>query len=391
MALSIVSRPSIWESAHSDLIYTLKDEDKVSDPVTYPNFKFIADIYVTIDGSSTIVARLKVVPDPATGIGIFNVGMVVRSYVNSFFDPVPNVLLAQSAGDQSFCIQTTINFGEEWDYTPTFNILIDVRTFHNSYNFRGQRTLMDTVANRVATNRPTSMSVFLNSSALFLPYYANANSPIVTVPIIIIPKGGGFSLTTSFLPAGPITMSLLNLAPNVINSLQPGTINAATTSYTIQIGADIYTVHLICESVYQPYAIHFLNQYGGFDTKIFSKVSRDTISVVKTAYGKLPYAVDPTGAVTFQSQNGVFVEQNANYSSLFQEKMSLNTDFLTDAEYKWLRELLISPLVIIEDGGGLYVINITDTDYEAKKAVNDDLTNLTMNIQFGNQLNAQFR
>jgi len=387
MALTITDHPGAWNSAHSDLIYTVMDEGKVSDPVTYPNFKFIADVYIGL----VLVSRLKIIPDPSTGVGIVNIGMIVRSYVSSFFDPVPNVLLAQEAKGDTFYTSVKVKFGEEWNYTPTYDIEeYGYTLIYNSYEPRGQRGVMATIANQVASNRPAQLDVFFGSQALFIPFFAFA-TPAIPVPIIITPTGGGFPLSTSFTPSETIEMALLNLAPNVINSLQPGTITPATTSYTIQIAGRALNVRLICEAIYTPYAVHFLNQYGGFDTKFFTKVSRNTVTVMKTDYGRLPYSVDGAGAISFKSNNGVFIEQDATYASLYQEKMLLNTDFLTDEEYVWLRELLISPLVYIEDTTGIYVVKITDTDYEAKKVINDDLTNLTINVQFGTQQNAQYR
>jgi hypothetical protein len=56
-----------------------------------------------------------------------------------------------------------------------------------------------------------------------------------------------------------------------------------------------------------------------------------------------------------------------------------------------LADLILSPMVFIEDGGYFFPCVITDTNYEVKKFINDDLTNLTISVEFGKQLNAQFR
>jgi hypothetical protein len=159
----------------------------------------------------------------------------------------------------------------------------------------------------------------------------------------------------------------------------------------VAIGGVAYTVKIICEPIYSVYPIHFLNQYGGFETKIFTKVSRKTVTSTKTDYGKQPFSVDADGIVSFHSDNGVFNEQRAVYSSQFEEKMVLNTDLLDDPEYTWLQELILSPMVYLEDAGSLFPIRITDTDYESKKVVNDGPTNLTINVQFGYKQNAQYR
>lgn len=387
MALELIASPLAWPSAHGNAIFTLKDADKVTDPATYPNFKFVADVFV--GGAPGHVATLKAVPDPSRGIGIFNAGNICRNYVSAPFDPVELTLLSQEWFNY---MSLRMVFSEEWSFTPGPDTIdTDFILFFNSYEGRATSGTIGVLLNKYgepATNRPDNINVFFNSPSLFIPFFPHLTDP---VPIIIVPTGGGFPLTTSYTPSGAYKMALLNLCPQVINSLQPGTITPATTSYTIHIGSRTFVVSIICESIYKPYAIHFLNQYGGFDTKLFTKVNRANVTIAKTDYGKLPYTVDADGAVTYKSINGIYPEQRSTYASLFQEKMTLNTDLLTDQEYIWLRELLISPLVYLEDENGLFPIAITDTDYESKKVVNDGLTNLAINIQFGNQLNAQFR
>lgn len=137
--------------------------------------------------------------------------------------------------------------------------------------------------------------------------------------------------------------------------------------------------------------IHFLNQYGGFESRIFSKVSRKTYDITRADFGKLPYTVDGSGAVSYKSDNNVYNENRSTYSVQFNEKLQLNSDLLTDAEYTWLSDLVLSPMIYIEDGGYFFPCVITDTSYEPKRVANDDLTNLTINIEYGTLLNAQYR
>jgi hypothetical protein len=386
MALEIKYTPPIYSSLHGDLIYTVADADKVSDPTTYTNFKFIGDIYI----GGNLIARVKRVPDPVTGIGIFNVAAIVRAYVATIFNPTPGILIAQALTENEFYVNVDMHFGEEWDYTPTYNILGDTpRSFVNSYNgrFVGATSLLAAKNQKVASNRPTTGFAFLTTNFLFVPYFQYTAG---AVPFSVTPSGGGSGFSTSFTPT-VVDMNLLNVSPITLNALHAGCITPATTSYAVTIGSQTYVIKLICEPIYQPYMIHFLNQYGGFDSKIFSKVSRKILQIERKDYGRLPYTVDSDGQVSYSSSNGVFNEERSTYSSLWKETMSLNSDILMDEEYIWLQDLLLSPMIYLEDGGYFYPIVITDTNYEPKKVINDDLTNLVINIEFGKQLNAQFR
>jgi len=53
--------------------------------------------------------------------------------------------------------------------------------------------------------------------------------------------------------------------------------------------------------------------------------------------------------------------------------------------------LVLSPLVYFEQDGYFMPIAITQTNYVFNKFVNDKLTNLTLDVQFGEQYNAQYR
>lgn len=386
MAYSIRYTPVAYSSAHDNLIFTVSDSDKVSDPATYPNFKFIADVYV----SGTLVARLKKVADPTTGIGIFNVWPVVRNYLATTFDPVTGTLVAQEMGDIDFSIAVTMHFGEEWNFTPTYDMIVDSqRLYFNNYNGRlfGTLTNLTPYLNKVASNIPTTSKVQLSNNSYFIPYLATNTTD---VPVVITPVGGGLSLSTSFTPSANV-MHLLNVAPGCLNAISPGTITAQTTSYTVAIGSQSYLFKMFCEPIYSPAIVHFLNMYGGFDSFIFSKVSRETRNLEKSSFGKLPYTVDFDGQLQYYSENNVYNEQASTYASLFTQKIQLNSDLLTDGQYAWLSQLMQSPMIYLEQNGMFVPIVITDTTYEIKKIVNDELTNLTINIEYGDKLNTQFR
>lgn len=386
MAYSITATPATYSSVHDDLIYTVNYPEHASDPATYPNFKYIGDVYI----GATLVARLRKIQDPVTGIGIFNIGQIVRNYLATVFNPTANIIVSQTLGDGFFSVNVTMKFGEEYSFGDHLNSITDsARLFYNNYNGRllGAATSLAAFTNKVASNRPLISQTLLTSPYNFMPYF-----PIVgtAVNFIVTPFGGGSVYSTTFTPTTNVLQSL-NISPVAINAVAPGTITANTNYYTVQIGSQTFTIQIICEAVYSVSMIHFLNQYGGFESKLFSKVSRRTYEITRKDFGKLPYTVDGSGNVLFKNSNGVYNESRSAYANTYKEKLALNSDLLTDTEYTWLRDLILSPMVYVEDGGYFFPCVITDNNYEPKKNVNDDLSNLTINIEFGNQLNAQFR
>lgn len=382
--MTITATPSAYSSVHSDLIYTVTDP-KTSDPILYPNYKFIGDVYI----GATLVARLKRVQDPVTGVGIFNVGQAVRNYLATIFNPTPAVLVAQTLGNGNFSLLVQMKFGEEYTGTTTLDIVTDsARVYYNNYNNRnlGVSTLAGKL-NDVASNGPATRYAFSNSAFYFVPYFPTSGS---AVSYSITPVGGGNVYASTFTPAS-LEMQVLNLSPLALNALSSGTINSSTTQYTVVIGGETLVFKIICEAIYNPYTVHFLNQYGGFESFIFPKVSRNPIDIQSKDFGKLPYSVDGSGVVSYKNSNNVYNETVSTYSKQFRERMILNSDVLTDAEYRWLQELVLSTMVYLEDSGSFYPVKVAASNYEALKIVNDDLNNLTINIEFGNQLQSQQR
>lgn len=391
MALSITFTPAIYSSFQDDLIFTVSST-KVSDPVSFPSFKYIGDVYI----GGVFQARLLKVPDPATGIGVFNIGQVVRNYATTVFDPGPG-LTSQTLGNGSFFLNVTMHFGESYAFTDFLDVTVDTtRIFFNNANNR-LNNIVSTVATKLdlfATNRPLKFGKCLfTSQFFFIPFFA---STIATYPITITPilsdgtNGTPFATNTSVIEA--FDLKSLNVSPVVINSLSPGLLTATMQGYTVQVGANaIFTVKFICESQYTTWMLHFLNQYGGFDSYMFTKVSRTTLNITKAIYGRLSYNVSNAGAVTFRTPNGVYNETDSTYSSQYTEGLELNSELLADNEYIWLKDLLLSSLIYVEDSGSFYCVQIAETTYIVNKNINDEVTNLNINLTFGNQLNQQFR
>lgn len=386
MAFTITFTPPAYSSVQDNLVYTVAFPEHTGDPTTYPNYKFIGDVYV----GATLVARIKKVPDPNTLIGIFDIGQIVRNYLTTIFNPGSG-LVAQQMGDGVFSVTVTMKFGEEYAFADYLNQVNDsARVFFNNYNGRliGVTSSLAAFANKIATNRPLANQTFLTSAYNFISYFPTTGSG---VSIVVTPSGGGSVYSGTVTPSAANVLQVLNVSPVAMNATAAGTITAGTTSYTVAIGGQTFTFSIICEPQYQPYMIHFLNQYGGFESKIFAKVSHKNFDITRKDFGKLPFTVDGSGIVSFKNSNGVYNETRSTYSTQYTEKMILNTDNLSDSEYVWLRDLIISPMVFLEEGGLFFPVIISDNSYEPKKNVNDDMTNLTINIEFGNQLNAQYR
>lgn len=399
MAYEIRYSPdSDYYSAHGDILFTVMETVKAIDPITYPDYKYVCDVYVY----GNLAVRLKAVPRPDNQIGIFSISNVVRNYINQGFEPSANQLRCQKLGAGQFYVNTQLKFGEEYGFVTYPNILTDSeRNYFNHYNGRliGQTTKLTDYLDKALSVRPYATPVYRNSAFCFIPFLPTDDT---VINLIIKSYSGGTLVGTTTQPFTPTAASsneqqLFNVSPAAINAVSPGFISSYIDYYTIEFnttnitGDSIYRFNLVCEARYEVFTVHFLNRFGGFESKEFTKVSRKSIDIEKSEFGKINYYMESNGNLLFYNSTKVYNEIRTVYASQYKEKMTINTDIISDAEYQWLADLVISPRVYMEMNNYFLPIIVTGSNYEFKKVINDDLTNLTLNIEFGEQLNAQYR
>lgn len=398
MALSLLYNPVDYSSAHGDLIFTLLEDTKPFNSSLYPDYKYVCDVYI----GGLLQASLKSFPRPDDKIGVFNIGNIVRNYIFPYFAPAAATLRAQKVGEDFFYTNAICRLGEEYGSATYSNIIIDVqRTYYNHYNGRliGQNTILGNYLDKVMSTRPYATPVYRGAKFWFIPFLPTDDT---TINLIIKAYNGATLVASSTQPFTPTALSanemqLFNVSPSAINAAVPGMINSFIEYYTVEFnttnitGDSIYRFNLTCEAKYEVFTVHFMNKFGGFESKDFSKVSRRKINIEKSAFGSNAYAINSLGQPEYFNAQKVYRETNKVYAGAWKESMVLNTDLLKDDEYEWLEDLILSPICYIEIQGYFYPMTITDNNYEPKKVINDDLTNLTINIEFGDRLNTQYR
>lgn len=131
-----------------------------------------------------------------------------------------------------------------------------------------------------------------------------------------------------------------------------------------------------CEK-YSRYVLHFLNRMGNYDSFTFNKVSRKLAEKKDSTYKRLVFeGANPPGYYKYS-------KDEFNYTTVVTNKMILNSDWITDVQATWLKDLIMSPDVFLEDSSNvLYSVKVTDKNYETKMKVNDKLSNITINIEY---------
>jgi hypothetical protein len=406
MALAITYNPQLrYLSAHEDIIFTLLEDTKPFNSTAYPDYKYVCDIYI-VDANAveTLAVRLKSFPRPSSKIGVFEIGSVIRNYLAAAFQPQPTDIFYQKLSVDNFFVQVICRFGEEYGFTTYPNIIVDSqRAYFNHYNGRqfGTTTILQTYLDKVLSDRPYATTITRSSKHNLIPFLASDDT-VINVEVRCYNKSVGLVRQQDFTVT-PTASSIdeieqINVAPECLNYAFPGLIDDYIDYYTVTwnttniVNDSVYRFDLICERKYETHSLHFLNKLGGFESKEFTKVSKKTKESRRSTYKKSSYTVNPDGTVTFfDSATKAYQEQSSTYAVEFEEKMQLNTDILTDEEYVWLEQLVFSPIVFCKINDYFFPITITDNNYELKKRINGGLTNLTLNIEFGETFNTQYR
>jgi len=375
--------PVQYSSVNDPLVYVVYDAH-AANPTTYPNYKYVAELEI----NGTQVFKGKYFPHPTSNRGIIDLGAVVREYcVQSFNASVGGAMLADEIGEGEWRVSCVVKIREEYGTTTSAVLLTDSsRVYFNYYNGRypGYESLSP-FTDDVISDRPANINLTFTTGNYFIPYFAE-----VATAFNVVVTGGTTTLTKTITPTAANTMQLINISPAAINDELAGTITTSTTQYSVAIGSKTYVVNILCSGLYKNYNVHFLNKWGGYETMMFNKVSRKTYDVERKTFKQLPYRVSATGSVSVLN-NYTMYKQTTQFGGRFREKLRLNTDWLTDAEYQWLAQLATSAEVYLEDEGELFPVIMTANNYEFKEHIVDGLINMMIEVDFGATYKTQFQ
>lgn len=399
MSYLLKYEPVPFSSAHGDLVYVVHDTVKANNPVTYPNFKYVADVYI----GGVMVSRLKIVPDPVNQFGIFNIGNIVRNYVDSQLTN-PDFSTLESDVLENYYALTEVKFGNEYGITPvlTTNLLLSSQELFFSYytgRFIGaaQQNLSQYYGN-FATTRPARTSVMSNATIHLLPLFPNDSNGTLTV--ISYTASGSVIQTESTVITidNPENIKILNVAAAIFADFFSMSFDGAAY-YTVQYVPEfppaeyvsrVYRFDLECEPRYEVYTLHFLNRLGGYESYSFSKRSRNSIDIQRKDFTKLKYTINSNGTMTY-TDGTVMNDDSVTYYGNFKERLELNSDWLTEEQLAWLSELVKSPQVYIQSNGMFVPFKITDQSFEFKKRAGDRNFNLKISGEYGDVKNVQYR
>ena len=357
MAYAITTSPPALSSAHLPVYFSVFDSVKPQDAVTYPNYKYVADVYI----NATLITRLKAYPDPVTLAGVFDIGPIVRSYLTTQFAS----FTGETGNQYAPYISAQVKFGEDYDGTTYTNLITDsTRQYFDTYKAGPYVSPVVITPNNFATSAPTIDAI---ESAIF-PYIPLASG---TLNYSVNGASGSVSVTN---PTGIIHFQVTGNAGDQV---------------TVNVSGQTRVINFKCER-FTNRKLAFLNKYGGYETFDFSLISRESIGIQRKTFEQLPIRLGASGAISYNTGQ-VYHRGKTTFAARAGQRMAIKSDWLNDATYRWLGELATSTDIWLWDGAYWLPVQLTDTTYQYKTQAADRLTILELEIEISGDYNSQYR
>ena len=359
-----------------------------SDASGSTGMKYVFDVY---KGAEQLI-RVKQFPDPTTGKGYFDASTSIRNEITyKWFTSGDTVYLVQPSTNGEIGIGYTIKVGEEVSGITTTNLASGNVSAYNFVAplFKRRVNNLTSKLNKWLTNRPSSIKANLGGKVMIgfrtnatltlkVDTYNYSNALIASTVDAVAQSNNGFYQ--------------LNIGSTAINTRIGSTvIDSNVKYYDVWFNSfDKVRVYLDCNPKYTPINLHFMNEWGMFDTARFDLVSKLNLDVERKQFEQRDWR-QGTSAVTYYDANNVYHDSKVNYLNKKDWKYKLTMDAPTDAEYQWLAELISSVQVYAEIDGYYYPVSIATNNYEYSTYVNNRLRPLEIEIEMNQTRYSQLR
>jgi hypothetical protein len=400
MPIIVNQSPSDGQSVHFPLWHVVN-----SDLVGSTNLRCLFDIYI----GGVFISRHKIYSPPDIGVNFyFDAAPIVRGYVERYFNPT-NALFSWSTDD--IYVEYEVQYGEQ--YTTTGGTVVtnanqssSTHKVYNAYTPHHQAGSLVVVSggHQILTDRDTSNVLIPRDGTFFIPYLKSTIG--TNMSALVETYNGGTLIASPFqisAYAGLGKLIQLRVSQSIINAITGGTFPDTVTKYIVKInnGTTIVstTVNISCNKN-TPIQLHFLNRYGGFETFSFGLVNRLEAEYERNRYSPTGWAktsispINPPPDPSFYVGNinnlntttKVYNPTDSLYSIRHKYSYKLISDYVTETDYNWLRQLIASPAIYMEDNTYFYPVTVRETKWSQKKQGPDKMFNLEITIDSSNNI-----
>lgn len=393
MAITIVQQPPVITPVYNEQVFLFSSTN-----VSETGFQYIVDFYD--NSTDLLITRHKIAPRPSNNYGLFNACGVAKTFVTHDISSATGFLACDNSTYDYY-----LKIGEEYEVTGTLTEFVDLTTSNVITTWNGCFDYYDFAAYNYATwtilnssskflTSATSISVFPTQPS-WLYFLHNTHTNVAEkLEIKTYDSSGtlvGTYVTTNALTGlkpmrigvGPAQLNSLTLSsgsqPITTSSIYSYKIRFKNNSDTSTSETKTFYINYEC-SKYEQTTLIWLNKLGGFDSLVFDKVKRKNTDVTRKQYERIG------GAISGSSYGyDVTKHLTQTYDVQQKERVTLNSDWITDEQAIQYEELISSPLVYIYESDTFHPVNIIDSTYPTKKRIVDKLFNLQVTIELGNK------
>lgn len=328
------------------------------------NFRYICDVY--IDGVNSF--RFKLFPDPATGLGFFQLGDVISDYLSEYL-PVNNStsIVVGTSNTSKSIVGCYLRFGEEYDNTPlgtgTVIIYPNLATSNTFYPFLGvleyeewpsyneskyvvdySTSFSDGIGPYFLTKRPRG-SVKCSFGDSYYLDWISLNAPNSPQTLIKIETNTGVTYSTSAPSLSSVKRFRAAVGPfDINNSANTSLINAGHKWYDVWLEdsgkqlTEKFRIYLETPKSFRT-RLGFIGSLGSVEYITFYHRDRETYDIRRKDY-KRYLTSNKSNSWTYQVGDRSATTYSASATS-----RHLVSTFVDEATSSWLWEMWLSPNV----------------------------------------------
>jgi hypothetical protein len=352
--------------------------------ITSTDLKYVVDLFV----GGVQQVRVKIYPEPLSGLGYFDAGPIVRNTITyQWFTPKEELLVCEPNVSGEVAQTYQYRIGDEASGITNLNLASGNVTAYNwtAPVFKRKVSDISTYNGKAFTNRPSTIDLNLTDNL-----YIGAKQ-VSGVTIATYNESNTLITSTNLTLTTLRQFVQLNIGPNALNTTYGSSlINSSVKYYMVTIGTSIFRVNVLCNPKYESNNLHFINHLGVFDTAVFDLSSRLMMDVQRKGFEKRDYTYGAT-SVNYFDANKKYVDSKVNYLNIKDHSYKLTMNAPTDADYEWLAELIDSPQVYFELDGYYYPVSIKNNNYEYSKYINNRLRVFEVEIDINQTRYSQLR
>jgi len=406
MALTIYNTPYSYAPAYNQMVFTLS-----STSIAQPNFRYIADVYM--NGSSEYT-RLQCAPNPTNTSGVFDISGIVQNSLSR--DAEDNTTTFKQCGNSiaSYVVQFGEQYGASSGITNYTNLVSSSGYGYNGVfeplmflDYTVNKYVLQNSSSQFLTDRPTFET--RAGEKIILGFLTDAVNEAFNLEIISYYDEG--TIFNTVRTTNPFA-SMANRQDRSINvrvdhdwlsSLVNADLSFGTTPifsasydyYDIRIKNNsgtvvsetirIYPGEDICTK-YTPIRFKFMNNYGKYDYYTFTGATTKNTNIKRNTFKSNPNTWSGVNYNYATTSRGL-----SQYETILDDTITINSDWITEAESIWLEQLVTSPDVYIYDGNDLVSVNITNSTYQTKYVASEQLFNLVISFTYSQNRKRQRR